>query len=93
MCLMLLVKFVIVNVFIHFSEFCYYATSSRIHVLVLHNGEWKPTRENNSWMFCAKASKGLGVSRDITYGNLVDRLYDLLRVDKGKYELVLKVLF
>ena len=31
--------------------------------------------------------------RDITYSNLIDRLYDLLGVDNGKYELVLKVLY
>ena len=80
MCSMVLVKFVIVNVFIHFFEFSCYVPASNSHVLVLYNGKWKQTRENNGWMCCDEASKGLGVSRDITYKNLADRLYDYLEL-------------
>ena len=64
---MVLVKFVIVNVFIHFFEFSYfviwYAASSRIHVLVLYNGEWKQTRENMVECFVLKQAKSRYVKR------------------------------
>ena len=35
----------------------------------------------------------MGVSRKITYANLINRLYDLLGYDKNKYDLVLKVIY
>ena len=41
--------------------------------------------EHSGWTFTAKESKGLGVSREITYTNLIDYLYDLLGYDKSKY--------
>ena len=33
------------------------------------------------------------MSREITYANLIDRLYDLLGYDRSKYNLVLKVVY
>ena len=33
------------------------------------------------------------MSREITYTNLIDRLYDLLGYDRSKYDLVLKVVY
>ena len=42
---------------------------------------------------CFVVKQASCVSRDITYSNLVGLLYDLLGVDKSKYELVLKVLY
>ena len=45
------------------------------------------------WIFTGKESKGIGVSREITYANLIDRLYDLLGYDRNKYDLVLKVVY
>ena len=35
----------------------------------------------------------MGVSREITYANLIDHLYDLLGYDRNKYDLVLKVVY
>ena len=40
-----------------------------------------------------KKAKVSGVSRDITYAYLIDHLYDLLRFDRSKYDLVLKVAY
>ena len=68
-------------------------SSSRIHVLVSHNGEWKQSAEHSGWTFSGKKSKGLGVSRDISYANLIDHLSDLLGFDRSKYYLVLKVVY
>ena len=49
--------------------------------------------EHSSWTFTSKESKGLDVSREITYANLIDHLYDLLGYDRSKYDLVLKVVY
>ena len=69
------------------------SSSSCIHGLVSYNEEWKLSREHSGWTFSDKENKGSGVSRDITYGNLIDHLYDLLGFDRSKYELVLKVVY
>ena len=61
--------------------------------MVSYNGEWKQSRENNGSTFTGKESKGLGVLREITYANLIDRLYDLLGYDRNKYDLMLKVVY
>ena len=33
------------------------------------------------------------MSREITYANLIDHLYDLLGYDRSKYDLVLKAVY
>ena len=35
----------------------------------------------------------MDVSREITYANLIGRLYDLLGYDRNKYDLVLKMVY
>ena len=61
--------------------------------MVSYNGEWKQSGEHSGWTFSGKESKGLNVSRDITYANLIDHLYDLLGFERSKYDLVLKVVY
>ena len=68
-------------------------SSSRIHILVSYNEEWKQSREHSGWIFTGKESKDLDVSREITYGNLIDRLYDLMEHDRSKYDFLLKVIY
>ena len=69
------------------------SSSSRIHILISYNGEWKQLRDHSGWTFTGKESKVLSVSREITYANLIDHLYDLLGYDRSKYDLVLKVVY
>ena len=61
--------------------------------MVSYNKEWKQSRDHSGWTFTGKESKSLSVSREITYANRIDRLYDLLWYDKSKYDLVLKVVY
>ena len=65
----------------------------RIHVLVSYNREWKQAKDNSSWFFTGKERKCMGVSREITYANLTDHLYNLMGYDRNKYDLVLKVVY
>ena len=59
--------------------------------MVSYDEEWKQCGDHSGWTFSGKENKGLSVSREITYANLIDCLYDLLGFDKSKYDLVLKV--
>ena len=43
--------------------------------------------------FTGKESKGISVSREIIYANLIDYLHDLFGYDRNKYDLVLKVVY
>ena len=61
--------------------------------MVSYNGEWKQSGVHSDWSFSHKESQGFSVSRDITYTNLIDRLYDLLEFDRSKYNSVLKVVY
>ena len=81
-------KFYII-IFLLWFAVCF---SSPIHVLVSYNREWTKSGEHNGWTFTSKESKCIDTSREITYANLIDRLYDLLGYDRHKYDLVLKVI-
>ncbi|XP_024158555.1 uncharacterized protein LOC112166035 isoform X2 [Rosa chinensis] len=61
--------------------------SIEVRVLVNHDGEWV-----NSTYVGGK-TKGIIISEDITYQELVDRVYGVVGVDPNEYKLILKTAY
>ena len=58
-------------------------------IIVFYDGEWKIADGVQSYV--PNSSRGLIVPRNITYAELVDSIYCLIKVDKFRHDLVLKV--
>ena len=66
---------------------------SRFNIIVLYNGEWTFSSEKILWSYIAKESKAMGVQKGITFVTLVDKLYEVIGVDKNRFDLELKVVY
>ena len=66
---------------------------SCFNIIVLYNGEWTFSSEKILWSYIAKESKAMGVWKGITFVTLVDKLYEVIGVDKNRFDLELKVVY
>ncbi|PON79405.1 hypothetical protein PanWU01x14_011400, partial [Parasponia andersonii] len=66
---------------------------SSFNIIVLYNREWIFSSEKILWSYIAKESKAIGVWMGITFVTLVDKLYEVIGVDKNRFDLELKVVY
>ncbi|XP_031257229.1 uncharacterized protein LOC116115200 isoform X2 [Pistacia vera] len=65
---------------------------SQVRVLVMYNGEWFSSSSGH-FVYNGGKMKGIIISDKITYRELVDRLYQLFKVDPNEYGIIMKALY
>ena len=65
-------------------------SSTTVRVLISYEGQWRTTQ--GRWSFNGQKAKGMIVSKDITYDELVERLGHSLMVDESQYDLDMRFL-
>ena len=65
-------------------------TSSNVRLFISYQGQWSNTQ--GRWSFDGGKAKGITVSRDITYHELVEKLCGSLMVDRSLYDLDMRFL-
>lgn len=64
---------------------------SQVRVLVMYDGEWFSS--SGHFVYNGGKTKGIIISDKITYQELVDRLYQLVKVDPNEYAIIMKALY
>ncbi|CAL8124713.1 unnamed protein product [Prunus armeniaca] len=59
-----------------------------VGILVFYNGSW--VHKDNIESYEGGEAKGIIVSRNVTFSELVDRIYKITNIDLNKYSLTLK---
>lgn len=65
---------------------------SQVRVLVMYDGKWFCS-PSGYYLYSGGQTKGIIVSDDITYKELVDRLYGIVKVDTNEYVITMKSLY
>ena len=65
-------------------------SSTAVRIFISYDGQWRKTQDR--WSFDGQKAKGMTVSKDITYHELVERLCRKLMVDQSQYDLDMRFL-
>lgn len=61
--------------------------------MVSYDGEWVKSPETGTFRFDGSKAKGISVPKNITYGELLDRIYCLLNLDRNEFWISMKFLY
>ena len=64
---------------------------SPVRILVMYNGDW--IFSENGFEFNGDKLKGIVVDEKITYTDLLDRVYDIVKVDRAEFVATMKCLY
>lgn len=65
-------------------------SSTTVRILISYEGQWRTTQGH--WSFNGQKTKGMIVSKDLTYDELVEILGHSLMVDESQYDLDMRFL-
>ncbi|GMN61454.1 hypothetical protein TIFTF001_030544 [Ficus carica] len=66
------------------------SSSAAVRIYISYEGQWR--RNRSCWSFDGQKAKGMIVSKDITYHELVEKLSRSLMVDQSQYNLDMRYL-
>ena len=70
---------------------CVQDMSSSVRLLISYEGQWRTVKQG-LWSFEGQKAKGITVSKDITFHELVERLHSILMIDGSQYDLDIRFL-